>query len=142
MLAGDATARMLMNATRTLVLWCAIIAAESLHGALRELLLAPRLGSLPARQLAVFTGTVIIFAITWGGIRWLAPRDRRACLATGAAWVVLTVGFEVALGRLGFGHGWARILEDYDPSRGGLMGLGLLAMLMMPLAAARLRGLA
>ncbi len=130
-----------MNATRTLLLWCAIIVAESLHGTLRELLLAPRLGSLPARQVAVFTGTALLFAITCAGIRWLAPRGARACLVTGAAWVVLTVGFEMALGRLGFGYGWPRILEDYDPSRGGLMGLGLLAMLFMPLAAARLRGL-
>jgi hypothetical protein len=131
-----------MNATRTLLLWCAIIAAESVHGTLRELLLAPRLGSLPARQVAVFTGSAIVFAIAFAGIRWLAPRGRRACLATGAAWVALTVAFEVALGRLGFGYGWSRILEDYDPGRGGLMGLGLLAMLFTPLAAARLRGLA
>jgi hypothetical protein len=85
-----------MNATRTLLLWCAIIAAESVHGTLRELLLAPRLGSLPARQVAVFTGSAIVFAIAFAGIRWLAPRGRRACLATGAAWVALTVGSDSA----------------------------------------------
>jgi hypothetical protein len=131
-----------VNLRRTLWLWCAIIAAESVHGTLRELWLAPRLGSLPARQLAVFSGMAIIFAITWAGIRWLAPRDRPACLAIGALWVALTVAFEIALGRLGFGYGWSRILEDYDPTRGGLMLLGLAAMLFTPLAAARLRGLA
>ena len=129
-----------MNPSRTLLLWCAIIAAESVHGTLRELLLAPRIGSLPARQVAVFTGTAIIFAITFAGIRWLGPRTRRACLAVGASWVALTVAFEVALGRLGFGYGWSRILEDYDPTRGGLMAFGLLAMGFTPLVAARLRG--
>jgi hypothetical protein len=129
-----------MRVSRTLTIWCAIIAAESVHGTLRELLLAPRIGSLPARQIAVFTGIAIIFVITFASIRWLDLHGRRACLATGATWVVLTVGFELALGRLVLGFGWSRLLEDYDPTRGGLMLLGLLAMLFTPLAAARLRG--
>jgi hypothetical protein len=131
-----------VNLRRTLLLWCTIMLAESVHGTLRELWLAPRLGSLPARQLAMFSGMAIIFAITWAGIRWLAPRDRSACLWIGATWVALTVAFELALGRLVLGYGWSRLLEDYDPTRGGLMGLGLAALLFTPLAAARLRGLA
>ena len=130
-----------MRPTRVLALWCAIIAAESVHGTRRELLLAPRIGSLPARQLAVFTGTALILAITFAGIRWLAPRDRRDCLLAGAAWVALTVAFELALGRLAFGYGWSRLLEDYDPRRGGLMLPGLVAMLWIPLLAAHWRRL-
>ena len=62
-------------------------------------------------------------------------------LRVGALWVTLTVLFEVGLGRLVFGYGWGRIGLDYDLARGGLMGPGLVAMLFMPLAAARLRGL-
>ncbi len=130
-----------MRLTRVLALWCTIIAVETAHGTLRELLLAPRIGSLPARQVAVFTGTALILAITLAGIRWLAPRDRRDCLLAGAAWVALTVAFELALGRLALGYGWSRLLEDYDPRRGGLMLLGLAAMLFMPLLAARWRRL-
>ena len=129
-----------MRALRVLLAWCAIIVAESVHGTLRELLLAPRIGSLPARQLAVFTGIAIIFAIALVLARWVGWRTRRECLLAGLAWVVLTVAFEIALGRLVFGHGWSRILEDYDPSRGGLMGLGLAAMALTPWLAARLRG--
>ena len=130
-----------MALRRKLLAWCAIMLAESVHGTLRELLLAPRIGSLPARQLAVFTGTALVFAITWALARWMALRSRRESLATGLAWVVLTIAFEIGLGRLVFGLGWPRILEDYDPARGGLMGLGLAAMALSPWLAARLRGL-
>ncbi|MCC6172348.1 MAG: hypothetical protein IT481_10000 [Gammaproteobacteria bacterium] len=129
-----------MRASRVLLAWCAIIVAESVHGTLRELLLAPRIGSLLARQLAVFTGIAIIFVIALSLARWMGWRTRRECLLAGLAWVMLTVAFEIALGRLVFGHGWSRILEDYDPSRGGLMSLGLAAMALTPWLAARLRG--
>jgi hypothetical protein len=124
-----------------LLAWCAIILAESVHGTLRELLLAPRIGSLPARQLAVFSGTAIIFAIAWALARWIGWHTRRQCLLSGLAWVVLTVAFEVGLGWLVLGYGWSRILEDYDPARGGLMLLGLAAMAATPWLAARQRGL-
>lgn len=129
-----------MRVTRILGAWCLMMLLESLHGTLRELLLAPRIGSLPARQLSVFSGALLILATSLALARWLALPSRAACLATGLAWVALTVAFEIALGRLVLGLGWSRILEDYDPARGGLMLLGLAVMALAPLLAARLRG--
>jgi hypothetical protein len=126
--------------SRALRAWCLLMLIESVHGTLRELLLAPRLGSLPARQLGVFTGAALILLTSVALARWLELRTRRACLATGLAWLLLTVAFEVALGRLVLGLGWARILEDYDPTRGGLMLLGLAVLALAPLVAARARG--
>lgn len=129
-----------MRTTRILGAWCLLMLVESVHGTLRELLLAPRLGSLPARQLTVFTGAALILLVTVALARWLGPATRRSCLATGLAWVLLTVAFEIALGRLVLGLGWSRILEDYDPTRGGLMLLGLAIMAFAPLLAACWRG--
>ena len=54
--------------------------------------------------------------------------------------MVLTVSFEVGLGRLVLGLPWERITEDYDVTRGGFLGFGLVFMLGSPLLAARLRG--
>ena len=87
------------------------------------------------------TGSLLIFAITWLTIRWLRLRGRRELIATGALWVVLMLAFEIVLGRAVFGFAWDRIGAEFDPSRGGLMLFGFAALLLMPLVAARLRGL-
>jgi len=48
---------------RTLVLALAIIAAETLHGTLRQWLLAPAVGDLRARQLSIISGSALILAV-------------------------------------------------------------------------------
>jgi hypothetical protein len=82
---------------------------------------------------------VLIFGCTYLLSGWLGARRLRTLLFVGLLWVGLTMAFEVALGRL-LGYGWARILADYDLRRGGLMPIGLVAMLAAPWLAARLRG--
>ena len=125
---------------RALLVWLVIILAESVHGALRTMHLAPVIGDLPARRVGVLIGTAIVCVIALGFTRWIGAHSRWQLLGIGALWVALTVAFEVALGRAVLHFDWARILADYDLSRGGLMGFGLLAMLFIPLLAARIRG--
>jgi hypothetical protein len=55
-------------------------------------------------------------------------------------WVVLTVLFEVGLGWPVLDLPWDRLTEDYDPTRGGFLGLGLLFMAVSSLLAERPRG--
>ena len=124
---------------RGITVWFLIILVESVHGTLRQLYLAPLVGDVPARRLAVFTGSVLIFLIAVGTARWLGARSTQAALVVGGMWVLLTLCFEFGLGRVVLGYDWPRIVEDYDLSRGGLMGFGLLAMLLSPLVAARIR---
>jgi hypothetical protein len=126
---------------RAIVIWLAIIAMESVHGALRGLVLVPWMGDFPARRLSVFTGSLLILAVACVFIRWLRARSRGELLAVGGLWVVLTVLFEIGLGRFVLGLSWDRLLEDYDMTRGGLMVFGLLFMMMSPLLAARIRGM-
>ena len=59
-------------------------------------------------------------------------------MAVGVLWAILTAAFELGLGRA-TGLGWDRILADYDVLRGGLMPLGLLAMVFTPWAVWRLQ---
>lgn len=98
---------------RALAVWLLVIVAETMHGIARTLWLAPRLGDFRARQVAVFSGSAIILAIAAIFIRWIDPPSRRAALAIGGLWLVLTVVFEITLGRA-TGASWARIIEDYD----------------------------
>lgn len=123
---------------RAVAAWLALIAAETLHGIARTLFLQPAVGDQRARQIAVFSGCVVIFAVAAATIRWIAPRGGKALLVVGALWVLLTICFEIGLGRA-LGYSWDRLIEDYDPRRGGLLGLGMFFLLWAPYLAARWR---
>ena len=127
----------LSAAVRALLVWLLIIGAESAHGGLRRLLLSPEV-DFALRLISVAVGAAMLFAITWVLLDWIKIRSARGALAIGGLWVVLTSAFEVALGRL-TGVGWNRILADYDIARGGLMPLGLLAMVLTPWAVRQLQ---
>jgi hypothetical protein len=123
---------------RALAVWLVIIVAETVHGILRQSFLTPVVGDLRARQIGVLIGSMIILMIALALERWLDARTTREQLGVGAAWVGLTLAFELALGA-SLGLTPDRMLEDYDPARGGFMLLGLLFMLLTPMLAARLR---
>jgi hypothetical protein len=128
-----------MNWQRALSGWLLIALAETVHGTIRQLWIAPLIGDLPARQAGVLVGSAIIFVIAWGLIRWLGCRTFGQQLQVGGLWVVLTVMFEISLG-LALGYSQARILADYNLAAGGFMGFGLLFMLFAPALAAKIRG--
>jgi 2-hydroxy-6-oxonona-2,4-dienedioate hydrolase len=123
---------------RVLLVWLLIALAETVHGVLREVFLAPALGDATARQFGVWIGCGIIFAISVASIRWIGAATTLAQLAVGAAWVVLMLVFEIGLG-LALGADAERIVADYDPAAGGLMGFGMLFLLVAPLLADRAR---
>lgn len=124
---------------RGLAVWGVIILAESLHGTARELWLKPLVGDFRARQIAFFTGMAMILTIAVCFVRWLRAESPAQLLHVGALWMGLTLLFEFALGLFVLGYSWARMWEDYNLLRGGLMGLGLLWLLFVPRLAARLR---
>lgn len=124
--------------TRGLAVWFVIIFVESLHGIARGIFLEPLLGDFKARQVSVFIGAIIIVAIAFIFVRWLKGSRIIDFFLVGFLWVVLTIGFEVALGRFVMGVSWERIAADYNLVNGGLMPLGLLVMLFAPLAMAKI----
>lgn len=113
--------------------------AETAHGIIRNIFIAPLLGDLRSRQIGVCFGSLIIFGVACLFACWLRTSSVRSLLAIGALWVVMTVIFEVSLGTT-LGLSADRITEDYDPSRGGLMIFGLVFMLVSPLLARMVRG--
>jgi hypothetical protein len=127
---------------RAFLVWLAIIFAESVHGALRQILLAPLIGDFPARRIAFFVGMALIFLIARAFIGWVRARGAKELLLAGLLWAVLTLLFEFGLGFFVLGYSRERMYEDYDVSRGGLMGFGLLFMVFAPWLAAKLRGAA
>jgi hypothetical protein len=115
-----------------------IMSAETGHGVIREVFIAPVIGGLRARQLGVLVGCVIIFTIAWLTARWMKANTRRDQLMVGALWVMLTLVFEIALGRA-MGMSWTRIVSDYNPAHGGFMLFGLTFMFAAPWLTKKLR---
>jgi apolipoprotein N-acyltransferase len=118
--------------TRAFAVWCLIFALEVVHGVLRTMWLVPLVGDFRARQVGVLTGSLLILAVALLAIRWIGARGRRDLLRVGLLWVVLMTGAEVLLGRAVFGYPWSRIAEDFDVTRGGLLGFGMLVLFAAP----------
>jgi hypothetical protein len=125
---------MLLRATLT---WLGILVLASGNGAVRDLVLAPRLGDPLARAISTLVLCGLILLVTWRSIRWIAPRSRRDALTVGLLWVVLTLAFEFLAGHYLFGKAWAMLLDDYDLSRGRIWILALLTTFAAPMLLAR-----
>lgn len=124
---------------RAIAVWLIMMAAETVHGIARTVLLAPQFGDLRARQIAFFTGSAIILGTAYLFINWIGARSVKVLLGIGLLWMVLTLGFEAVVGIYGFGFGWDRIIAEYDPRTGSLMLFGLFVLVLAPLVAAALR---
>lgn len=129
-----------VTALRAVGIWLTLIALESLHGAIRRLVLQPQLGDLPARQVSVLTGAALIIIVFWFTLKWLGPQAGRRWWELGLLWLMLTLAFEIALGRSA-GMSWDRIASDFDPRRGGFLGLGMTVILVAPRVLAERFGL-
>jgi len=116
------------------------MAVEFVHGILRAIFLVPVVGYFRARQIGVFTGSVLIVLVACLFIRWLHARDTKSLILVGVLWLFLTTAFEFSFGHFVFRRSWRDLASDYDVRHGGLLGFGMLILLFSPLIANRLRG--
>ena len=124
---------------RAVAVWLLIAALETVHGIVRGLWLEPALGAVAAQRLGFALGSVLVVAVAWATSRWLGAATRAEQLLAGLMWLLLMLGFELAIGRAR-GFGWARIAAEFDPRQGGFMLFGLLLMWLAPMLGAWLRG--
>jgi hypothetical protein len=125
---------------RSIAIWLIFIVIESINGTIRTLWLVPSVGELRAHQISFVTGSLLILTISTIFVRWLKISSLSQSIGVGVLWMVLTVLFEVGLGRWAFGYSWAQIAADYNLLQGRLMSLGLLLLLLAPLIATKIRG--
>jgi hypothetical protein len=124
---------------RALGAWLILITVEFIHGALRTVFLAPRVGDFRARQIGVVIGSLLIVAVACLTIRWIGAQSVRSLIHVGLLWLALTVAFELGFGHYAFGRSWDSLLSDYNVLEGGLLPFGLVVLVLSPLIAARLR---
>jgi hypothetical protein len=125
---------------RGLLIWLLIMLVETIHGVLRAALVVPRLGATAAERIGWPVAAVLVMGIALLTIKWTGLHARRSLLGLGAAWAVLTVLFELAIGVLR-GLDAAALMAALDPLNGSVPWSAAL-MLVTPLVAARLRGIA
>src|SRR5215210_8823463 len=58
---------------RAMVVWFGILVLASLNGALRDLVVAPRVGDTIARAISTLILCGLIALVTWYAIRWIGP---------------------------------------------------------------------
>jgi hypothetical protein len=122
--------------TRAALTWMLMMLVETGNGLLREVFVAPLIGALRARQLGVFFGSTTVLLVAAICARWIGTHAPRQQIALGAFWVVLTLAFELALGRA-LKISWSRLLSDFNPAQGGFMLLGLAVMFAAPMLVSR-----
>ena len=116
---------------RGILIWLAIMAAETIHGVARGLFLVPYVGEAMASHIGWPIAVVIVFTITFGLIGWTGLRDRGSLFRLGTLWAALTLAFEIGIGLLR-GLDATRIWAEINPFAGGLMLYSLLVIGLAP----------
>ena len=68
---------------RAVAIWLGILVLASLNGALRDLVMAPRLGDTLARALSTLLLCGLVLLVTWYTVAWIGPRTTRDALTVG-----------------------------------------------------------
>ncbi|HKK08018.1 MAG TPA: hypothetical protein VKA44_03970 [Gemmatimonadota bacterium] len=118
---------------RALVVWLLLLVLAFAGAALREGLLAPRIGA----DAAHVVGTIVVVAAFLTAIAltlpWVVPTlAPGALLRLGLGWTALTMVFEFGFGHFVMGHSWGKLLHDYDIFAGRVWILVLLTTLLGP----------
>lgn len=120
---------------------CVLLAgAETLHGVARTVWLAPRLGKAVAIKLSVVTGTLLAFGICYFFVPAIGAAGVAEHLLLGLGLASFMAAFDVAIGRLVMRLKWARIWQDFNPSSGNYLSIGLVILAFVPTAVWWLRG--
>ncbi len=126
---------------RGFAVWICIALVEMVHGILRAKLLTPRVGDLRSRQIAVFTGSFLIFMISYFTILWIGPQNAGDAFYIGLLWFVCMMVFELSVGRFAFGFTWRWLFNDFNLFKGRLLALGMAFLVIAPYVACRIRDL-
>jgi hypothetical protein len=125
---------------KALALWFGILVLAVLNGALREVALIPLWG-VPAAPIVsgiILSGCILVVAFL--GASWYDGLAASRYWLVGAFWLVLTLIFEFGFGRFVEHASWAELLDAYTFRNGNIWPMVVVATLVSPSLAARLRG--
>ena len=117
---------------KTLIIWVVIAIGEIVNGNIRVRYLQRRFGLNRAKQISFFSGVTIFTTIIWFFLAWVGPTNLYQCLKIGLMWTILMLLLDIYFGRFIFRYSWPKILEDFNPGKGNLLGLGMILLLFCP----------
>ncbi|MEY3299303.1 MAG: hypothetical protein RLZZ597_2563 [Cyanobacteriota bacterium] len=112
---------------------------ETLHGILRNALVAPRIGTKRAKKLSLISGTILLFIVCYLWVPKLGLSNSGSLLALGLLLAIFMALFDMLLGRYAIKLRWRVILKDFDPRQGNYLLFGLLVLVFIPLVVMALR---
>lgn len=120
-------------ALNIMALCVTLAGVETLHGILRNGLVAPKIGTKRAKRLSLISGTLLLFIVCYLWVPRLGLSHPGALLALGLLLAVFMALFDILLGRYVIKLRWRVILKDFDPRQGNYLLLGLLVLVFIPL---------
>ena len=117
---------------RLVAVWFVIMLIAILNGAVRDILLVPRLGDPVARALSCLTLAALIVLVTWISLRWIHPVSLDDAWTIGVMWVAMTLTFEFVAGHYLFHTAWSTLLADYNLLAGRLWIVVLVTTIVAP----------
>ena len=122
---------------RSVFVWSVILVLAFANGALRELLIVPRVGDMAGRAISSVLLAAAILLVSWFTISWIRPPSSADAWIIGLSWLALTLAFEFLAGHYLFGDPWTQLLAEYNVWQGRLWILVPLTTLLAPVIAAQ-----
>lgn len=117
---------------KTIIVGLLLAFGEVVNGNIRVRILHRSCGKKRAKTISFFSGVAIIYAISWFTLPWISPANYFDCYKIGLAWLMIMLGLDVYFGRRVFKFKWRRIIEDFNPLKGNLLGVGMLLLFLSP----------
>jgi len=119
--------------------WFGMMLMAVLNGGARDLLYKPQFGDLAAHQISTIV-LLVLFAAYFGWLTalWRIESAKQAW-KIGTMWMLMTLAFEVVLGRVVLSYPWSRVMHDYNLFAGNIWVLVPIWTLIGPYVFFRLR---
>jgi len=126
-------------ALRILALCVMLAAVETLHGIFRAAVLVPRIGKKTALKVAIVTGSLLAFGLCWWQVPLMGVTAAWPLIGIGGALALFMAAFDILLGHWLLKRPWSRAFEDFNPSTGNYLLVGILLLVFFPLIVMRLQ---
>jgi len=117
---------------RAFGVWLLILMLAIANGLLREEVLRPHLDAPYAQLLSGVLLIACILLVTYVFAGRLAASSTKQFTAIGISWLLLTLAFEFAFGKLVAGKSWTELLDAYTFAGGNLWPVVLAVTLLAP----------